>query len=142
MTFLLMLCSFPAASDEAVDVTADSLHIDRDRRMATFAGHVTARFESLQFFCAAMTVTYSEAGALTSLQATGGVTVKRKDATAKAAAAIYNAEQGVLILKGNPVLETDGNRLLGDTIEVNLRTGRIDVAKARGTFILNSRGVP
>jgi len=137
-----MLCAVPATSAETVDVTADSLHIDRDRRMATFKGHVTARFESLQFFCAVMTVTYSEAGAITSLQATGGVTVKQKDATAKAATAIYDATQGVLVLKGNPVLETGGHRLLGDAIEVNLHTGRIDVAKARGTFMLNPGGAP
>jgi lipopolysaccharide export system protein LptA len=121
----------------SVQVEADRLQIDHQRRSATFEGNVRARYGELALQCDSMQVSYDDRGAVVALRATGGVTVRRGDARATANSGRLDARQGLLVLEGSPVLVRGPHRLEGERIAVHLASGRIEVERARGVFQLD-----
>jgi len=117
-----------------VQVESDRLRIDHRARTAAFSGNVRARYGELDLSCDSMDVAYGEDGAVVSLRANGGVTVRRGEATATARTARLDARLGLLVLEGGPVLTQGQHRLEGARITVALATGEVDVERARGIF--------
>ncbi len=116
------------------EVRADRLSVDHENRRAEFTGHVHAVYGGLTLRCDRMTISYSEGCGVKALFAVGGVAVKRGDARATADTASLRAAAGVLVLEGNPVLIKGTHRLEGKRIKVFLKSGKLEVEEARGTF--------
>lgn len=126
----------------AIDISADHLKVDHEKRSAVFEGHIRATFGALRLVCAKMSLRYTEKGEVESLAAWGGVTVTTDDGEAKSESAELDVRAFRLVLKGHPSIERGGNRLEGSQIKVDLKTGKVDVADARGTFRLKMETVP
>ena len=144
-TIALALCFCVSAfADEQgfgkglAEVRAEKLEVDHSKKSAQFEGKVRATYGELVVNCDRMQLTYNAKGEVVSLKAEGKVVVTRGDAKATATLATLDAKQGVLILKGNPVLVRGENRLEGERITIHLKDNRIDIFDARGTFKLGA----
>jgi lipopolysaccharide export system protein LptA len=93
-----------------------------------------ARYGELELTCDEMTATYDERGAIASLEAKGGVGVRRGDATAEAGSARLDVKRKILVLEGGPIVTRGPHRLSGKRVEIRLDTGAVEVLEARGTF--------
>ena len=125
-----------AALDDTVDISADQMEVIQGEKSATFKGHVRAAFGRLRLTCAKMVVRYNDKGEALSLSARGNVTAVTDDAEASAESARLNAEKGVLVLEGNPRVVKGPHSLKGSRIEVELKSGRVEVENAEGSFRL------
>ena len=122
----------------AAKVQSDRLEVEHEKRRARFQGNVRAAFGKLKLKCEKMNIAYSENGEVVSLHATGKVEVIRGDARATANQARLDARQGLLVLEGRPVLIQGLHRLEGSRIAVHLKSGRLEVVDASGTFVLGN----
>jgi lipopolysaccharide transport protein LptA len=133
----------PSASvGRTVDIQADYLAVVHEKKTATFKGHVRAVFGRIRLTCAKMTVRYNDKGEAASLDARGNVTVLTEDAEASAGLARLDVDRGILVLEKNPVVAKGPHRLKGSRIEVQLKTGRVEVSDAKGTFRLKPEAGP
>lgn len=138
----LLMCSIPVYAKETAQINADKLRVDHAKKEARFEGHVHAEIGVLDVICNTLNLVYDDEGNIIRLEAAGGVTVAHEGAKAVASHAALNAKAEILVLTGEVVLTRDGHRLQGKRIEIHLRTGRIDVAQARGTFVLKQMRKP
>jgi lipopolysaccharide export system protein LptA len=138
---LLGYAVFPAklfSNPETVQITSDNLRIENEQKKAFFTGNVNARLNRIQFFCQKMVIQYTEKGDLLSVSAMGNVKVSQDNATATAQKARLNVKKNILILTGKPILKKGDNQLSGQRMEIDLKSGRIQIFKARGTFKFGS----
>jgi len=119
------------------EISADKLEVDHDKRSAVFEGNVRASFSAFHISCTRMSLKYTDSGKVDKLKAEGSVRVTADDATAESKTAELDSARGVLILTGSPIITKGPHRLEGSRIEVELKTGRVDVLEARGTFRLS-----
>lgn len=120
-----------------VEVTADSLSVDQSSGLATFTGHVVIGQGAMRLAADKVTVTYAPGGQnrISTLQATGNVTLVNGPDAAEAARADYSVESGNVILTGDVILTQGQNVLSGETVQVNLATGTANVAgRVRSVF--------
>lgn len=139
VVLLFLAVTAAAATTEQAEVKADSLTIQSDTHTARFEGNVRANFDGLRFYCSRMIVAYDDTGQIVSFRASGKVTVLKGGAKAVAQYAVMNVAKGKIVLSGKPQLTRGGNTLSGNTIEVNMETGKIQITEAVGTFVF-SRG--
>ena len=118
-----------------VAVSADTLHIESSKKMATFEGHVRFSVETVSIECGRMVVHYDGSGAILTAQIEGDVVINQEGATASAARAELSMKTGIVTLYGNPRFIRASNTLSGKRIRINIRTGEVDVFEAAGTFI-------
>ena len=140
-TIAIVLCFCVSAFAEETgfgkglaEVRAEKLEVDHNKKQARFERNVRATYGDLVVNCDRMELTYNTKGEVVTLKAEGKVVVARDGATATATLATLDAKQGVLVLKGKPVLVRGENRLEGTRITIHLKSNRIDVFEARGTF--------
>lgn len=142
----LLLRAIPSAAEddgrglEEAAVNADRLEIDHKLMRARFSGNVRATYGELKISCDEMSVSYDEDGRIAALNAKGKVMVTRGDASARASSARLDAGQDLLILEGNPVLTKGPNQIQGERIEIHLKTGKLEVANAKGKFKIGRQG--
>lgn len=138
----LLIYTIPVHGKETAQIDADNLRVDHAKKEARFEGNVHAEIGVLDVTCHTLALNYDDEGNIIRLVAAGGVTVVHEGTKAVASHAALNAKAKILVLTGDVVLTRDGHRLEGKRIEIHLRTGRIDVAQARGTFVLRQMGKP
>jgi len=125
-------------SDQPVQISADSLEILQPNKTATFSGNVQAVQGNVTINAAQMTVHYKEAtggaqGAVSRIDATGGVFLATPGETARGGSAVYNLDSKKVVLNNNVVLTRGQNVLKGARLEYSFATGRSIITSAQGT---------
>ena len=95
-----------ADTDAPVQVEADSLKVNQTTGEATFTGNVVIGQGEMRLSAAEVTVVYAAGGneRISSLRATGGVTLVNGPDAAEASEAAYDVEAGTVALSGDVVL--------------------------------------
>ena len=115
------LTADPAAP---VEVTADSLSVDRTAGSAVFAGNVVIGQGDMRISAGRVEVFYDEAsGSIARLSASGGVTFVTATEAAESATADYDLTTGLLVLRGDVLLRQGTAALAADAMTVDLRAG-------------------
>ncbi|QQA42864.1 lipopolysaccharide transport periplasmic protein LptA [Pelagovum pacificum] len=135
--FLLALTTVPAFAqtnvdlggvsadpDAPVEVTADSLTVDRESGSAIFSGNVMIGQGDLRIAAAEVQVSYDETtGDVARLIASGGVTLVTAEEQAEAQNADYDLTSSELTLTGEVLLTQGQSALSAERMVVNLDTG-------------------
>ncbi len=130
---------------DPVEIVADSLVVEQDQRLATFAGNVDAVQGTLRLRSDRLLVYYDsgegEGGQPASaggggqgirrLEASGNVSIASPGQTASGDRGIYEVAAGQVTLEGNVVLTRADNVVRGAKLDSNLRTGVSTVSAAQ-----------
>ena len=111
---------------DPVEIVANTLDVQQDRRTATFAGNVVATQGVLTLRADKVTVAYANQGTPNTfdrLDATGKVFLSTPQETAQGNAATYDVGTGIITLTGGVVLTRGENVLRGERLVLNLATG-------------------
>lgn len=143
---LAILVAAPLAAQTAhnsnapIDFGADNIELQDKANRAVLSGSVSVKQAEMTLNAARMTVTYTGQvvggnPSVSRLDASGGVTVRRPDQTAKSQYAIYDLNRRVITMLGAVTLTQGGNTVNGGRLTINLDTGRavIDGSSVRGS---------
>jgi lipopolysaccharide export system protein LptA len=143
---LAILVAAPLAAQTAhnsnapIDFGADNIELQDKANRAVLSGNVSVKQAEMTLNAARMTVTYTGQvvggnPSVSRLDASGGVTVRRPDQTAKSQYAIYDLNRRVITMLGAVTLTQGGNTVNGGRLTINLDTGRavIDGSSVRGS---------
>ena len=129
-------------SSAPIDFGADHIELQDKANRAVLAGNVSVKQADMTLNAARMTVSYTGqvvGGSLqvSRLDASGGVTVRRPDQTARSQYAIYDLNRRVVTMLGAVTLTQGGNTVNGGRLTMNMDTGR---AVIDGSSVAGSRG--
>lgn len=131
----------PHNSNAPIDFNADTIELQDRANRAILSGNVNVRQAEMTINSARMTVAYTGqvvdgSPQVSRLDASGGVTVKRPDQTARSQYAVYDINRRVVTMLGGVSLtQTGGNTVNGGRLTLNLDSGRavIDGAAVGGS---------
>lgn len=132
---LLILFAAPALGqgrhDTAapIDFGADHIELQDKANRAVLSGNVAVTQAEMKLNAARMTVAYTGqviggSPQVSRLDASGGVTVRRPDQTARSSYAIYDLNRRVITMLGAVSLTQGANTVNGGRLTLNLDTGR------------------
>ncbi len=143
---LALLVAAPLAAQTAhnsnapIDFGADNIELQDKANRAVLSGNVSVKQAAMTLNAARMTVSYTGQVVggnpqVSRLDASGGVTVRRPDQTARSQFAIYDLNRRVITMLGAVTLTQGGNTVNGGRLTINLDTGRavIDGSSVRGS---------
>ena len=112
-----------------IDFGADHIELQDKANRALLTGNVAVTQAEMKLNAARMTVAYTGqviggAPQVSRLDASGGVTVRRPDQTAKSSYAIYDLNRRVITMLGAVTLTQGTNTVNGGRLTINLDTGR------------------
>ncbi|GGB24401.1 hypothetical protein GCM10011380_12450 [Sphingomonas metalli] len=113
-----------------IDFSADRIELQDRADRVVLAGNVSVKQTEMTLNAARMTVAYTGEVVggnpqVSRLDASGGVTVRRPDQTAKSQYAIYDLNRRVITMLGAVSLtQGGGNTVNGGRLTINLDTGR------------------
>ena len=112
-----------------IDFGANSIELQDRANRAVLAGNVQVRQAGMTLNAARMTVAYTGqviggSPQVSRLDASGGVTVRRPDQTARASYAIYDLNRRVITMLGAVTLTQGANTVNGGRLTINLDSGR------------------
>lgn len=144
------VAAVPASSQSAlqgldtgqpVNVEADRIEVQDRADRAIFAGNVIARQGNLTLNASRITVAYS-GGAGSGIQvqrldASGGVTVRSPNETARGGFGVYDLNRRIITLLGGVELTRAGNTVRGGRLVIDLNSGRavVDGASQGGSGV-------
>ena len=116
-------------SNAPIDFGADHIELQDKANRAVLNGSVSVKQADMTLNSARMTVAYTGEVVggnpqVSRLDASGGVTVRRPDQTAKSQYAIYDLNRRVITMLGAVTLTQAGNTVNGGRLTMNLDTGR------------------
>lgn len=118
----------PADTSGPVEVTANSLQLNRDAGTATFEGDVFISQGDMKLWAPRVLVRYAEGGSdVTFVEASGGVTMSRGDEAAEGERAEYDVAAGSIMMSGNVLLTQGANALAGERMRIDLETGTAEM---------------
>ncbi|TXC72570.1 OstA family protein [Sphingomonas ginsenosidivorax] len=146
-----LLVSLPASgalaqkahnSNAPIDFGADHIELQDKANRAVLSGNVSVRQAEMTLNSARMTVAYTGEVVggnpqVSRLDASGGVTVKRPDQTARSQYAIYDLNRRIITMLGAVTLTQAGNTVNGGRLTMNLDSGR---AVIDGSSVAGSKG--
>ena len=146
---LLMLLAFAATgvsaqrahnSNAPIDFGADHIELQDKANRAVLSGSVSVKQADMTLNSARMTVAYTGEviggnPQVSRLDASGGVTVRRPDQTAKSQYAIYDLNQRTILMMGDVTLTQGGNVTHSQRLTLNLAE-----AQLRRRFFARSGG--
>jgi lipopolysaccharide export system protein LptA len=111
-----------------VEVTSDSLRVERDGGTAVFTGEVVVVQGDMRLSAAEVAVLYAPAvegqsRRIDRITATGGVIVVTPQEVAESERAVYTLDDGLLTMEGSVLLTQGPNTLASERMVVNLREG-------------------
>ena len=138
---LAALCATGAAAQSAspfggfkhdetlpIEIAANSLEVREQEKIAVFKGEVVAGQGTMRLSADELEVNYAGDGAGTGqiqrLQARGGVVVANGAETASGDYADYNVAAGTIRMTGNVTLNQGGNTVTGESLSIDLNSGR------------------
>lgn len=123
-------------SNQPVDYAADRIELQDRQNRVVLSGDVVISQGDLRLTAARTTVSYTDAGTLRiqRIDATGGVTVRRGNESARGAAATYDLNRRVIVMTGGVALRRGGDTLNGGRLTIDLDTGvsSVDGGRAPG----------
>ncbi len=144
---LLALLATPAAAQQhntaaPIDFGADRIELQDRADRVVLAGNVSVKQAEMTLNAARMTVAYTGQVVggnpqVSRLDASGGVTVRRPDQTARSQYAIYDLNRRVITMLGAVTLTQGANTVNGGRLTINLDTGR---AVIDGSSVAGSSG--
>jgi lipopolysaccharide export system protein LptA len=160
LSLILLLTSGPVLSQGAevafgavradsslpVEVTADQLRVDQSDGTAIFDGNVMIVQGEMRLSASEVRVEYAAAtettpGRIARMHASGGVTIVSGADAAEAQEAVYNIDDGQIVLTGEALMTQGANTISGDRMVINLDSGSA-VVEGRVRTILNPGGRP
>lgn len=113
-------------SDAPVDVAADRIEVQDRADRAIFSGNVEVRQGNLRLSAARLTVAYANAGGIEikRLEASGGVTLRSPDETARSRYAIYDLDRRLVTMLGAVTLDRGESTVRGGRLVIDLDSGR------------------
>ncbi len=134
----------PHNSNAPIDFGADHIELQDKTNRAVLSGNVSVKQAEMTLNAARMTVAYTGQVVggnpqVSRLDASGGVTVRRPDQTAKSQYGIYDLNRRVITMLGAVTLTQGGNTVNGGRLTMNLDTGR---AVIDGSSVGGSSGAP
>lgn len=126
---------------QPVEITADTLSVDRDAGNAVFSGNVLIVQGDLRMAAGEVTVIYSDndgSSEVDQVIATGGVLVTRGDDAAEGQEAEYSVADASLTLTGNVLVTQGPTAIAGDRLVVDMETGSGTVAGRVRTVLQGS----
>lgn len=116
-------------SNAPIDFSSDTIELQDRANRAVLAGNVAVKQADMSLAAARLTVAYT--GKVTDgspqvsrLDASGGVTVRRPDQTARSQYAVYDLNRRIITMLGAVTLTQAGNTVNGGRLTINLDTGR------------------
>ena len=116
-------------SNAPIDFNADTIELQDRANRAVLAGNVAVKQADMTLNASRLTVAYT--GKVTDgspqvsrLDASGGVTVRRPEQTARSQYAVYDINRRVITMLGAVTLTQAGNTVNGGRLTINLDTGR------------------
>ena len=125
-------------ANEPINIEANTVTYHLEDGTITFAGDVTVQQAGRTLTAARLTATLDDTGSLSTLTATGGVTVTQPGPpteTATSNQAVYNLTRNTLTLTGDATLTRGDNRLTGEELIYDLTAGTVNLAPATGERI-------
>ena len=123
-----------------IEITADSLEVVQDRKIATFAGNVDAVQGDLVLSADQLRVHYSDdadaapgppgMGSIRRIEAEGNVFLSSPRETAQGDTGVYDVASNRLSLEGAVVLTQEENVIRGQRLEIDLVSGRSQIFAA------------
>ena len=117
-----------------IEITADSLEVVQERRIATFAGNVDAVQGDLVLSADQLRVHYGDEadaapappgmGSIRRIEAEGNVFLSSPRETAQGETGVYDVVANQLTMEGAVVLTQDDNVIRGQRLEIDLVNGR------------------
>ena len=131
-------------SNAPIDFGADHIELQDKANRGVLSGNVSVRQAEMTLNSARMTVSYTGqvvggSPQVSRIDASGGVTVRRPDQTAKSQYAIYDLNRRVITMLGAVTLTQGTNTVNGGRLTINLDTGR---AVVDGSSVGGSSGAP
>jgi lipopolysaccharide export system protein LptA len=128
-------------SDLPIEITADSLEVLQDQKIATFAGNVDAVQGDMVLSADRLRVYYggddrtaapgpAGTGSIRRIEADGNVLMSSPRETAQGNAGVYDVTSSRVTLDGEVVLTRGDNVIRGQRLEVDLASGRSRVFAA------------
>ncbi len=126
-----------------IEITSDTLEVRQAESLAIFAGEVVAGQGTLRLTADMLEVFYdennendSETGAIKNMLAKGNVFISNGAETAQGKRAEYDVELGKINMTGSVVLTQGGNVIAGETlvIDVNTGRGRVEGGRVKSIF--------
>lgn len=116
-------------STAPINFGADHIELQDKANRAVLSGSVSVKQADMTLNAARMTVTYTGqvvggSPQVSRLDASGGVTVRRPDQTARSQYAIYDLNRRVVTMLGAVRLTQGGNTVSGGRLTMNMDTGR------------------
>ncbi len=113
---------------QPVEVTSDSLRVDRDGGTATFTGNVVVIQGDMRLSAAEVQVLYTaavegEQRRIDRMTASGGVIFVTPEEVAESRSAVYVLETALLTMEGDVLLTQGPNTLASERMVVNLEDG-------------------
>lgn len=138
MRALLLIVALAAAplgaqsrhnTNAPIDFGADHIELQDRANRAVLAGNVSVKQAEMTLNAARMTVAYTGQVVggnpqVSRLDASGGVTVRRPDQTARASYAIYDLNRRIITMLGAVTLTQGANTINGGRLTINLDSGR------------------
>lgn len=113
-----------AASDQPINISADSLEYDNRANRARFEGNVVARQGDMVIFSKTMEVAYSADGGIREANAEGAVRVVQGDRIATGDRIVFDNIRQMIVATGNARVWQGDNVIQGRTITVYLLEDR------------------
>jgi len=130
-------------SDQPVEVTADSLEMNRDSGTALFRGNVVIVQGPLRLSGAEVDVLYGPGAEgetqVQRVEARGGVTLVNGTDAAEGEAAVYTVASGEVVMTGDVLLTRPDAAMTGERLRVNVDDGT-GVMEGRVTVLFTPEG--
>lgn len=108
-----------------VEVTADSLSVDRQTSTAVFKGNALAGQGQLRLSAGTITVTYTKDGkSIDFIEAFSNVMFTNGEEIAEAHKGVYRISQNTITMTGDVILLQGQNAISGDALRLNLETNQ------------------
>ena len=117
-----------------VNFAADRIELQQRADRVIVSGNVVVTKAGMQLNAQRMTIAYTQAGKtqVDRIDASGGVTVKRGDQSARGDVAIYDLNRKLITMLGGVTLTQGQNRLNGGRLVIDLTSGRAVVDGSGG----------
>jgi len=115
--------------DRPVEVSSDSLSVNQSDNSAVFTGEVVIAQGAMRLSAPRVRVVYlADRSGIEALEATGGVTLVSGEDAAEAENADYSVNTGIIELRGDVLLVSDGTTITGDTVRIDTAAGAAQVS--------------
>lgn len=129
------------SSNAPVDVEADRIEVQDRADRAIFSGNVIARQGNMTINAARVTVAYTDTRGVDvqRLEASGGVTLRTPNETARGSFALYDVDRRIVTLTGGVQLTQGQNRVQGGRLVLDLNSHRAVVDGGGSTGRVSGR---